>query len=53
MVKLSNKFLINFFKLKQIIVKLMDGTEMNLNLVSGSNTTADQLQSQINNVCFV
>ncbi|CAF0703806.1 unnamed protein product [Brachionus calyciflorus] len=34
---------------KQIVVKLMDGSEINLNLISGSNTTAEQLQAQLNN----
>ena len=31
----------------KINVKLMDGSDLDLNLVSGSNTTVEQLQNQI------
>lgn len=39
-----------FLKPPKINIKLMDGSEMDLQLVSGSNTTVEQLQNQIYNV---
>jgi len=39
--------------LPKINIKLMDGSDVDLNLVSGSNTTVEQLQTQLYSVIFI